>query len=143
MLVDTNTVRSINGQKYLKKKFSGHLIIKEQTLMTFLYHNQATRQSTEMNFTDILVPLFLSVHVCTHTLTGFPPTLLSESGTARHLLRHKRLQGRPRGSVVKNPPANAGDTGLLPGSGRSPGEGNSNHSSIPAWEIPWTEEPGR
>ena len=30
----------------------------------------------------------------------------------------------PSGSVVKNPPVNAGDTGLIPGSGRSPGEGN-------------------
>ena len=29
-------------------------------------------------------------------------------------------------SVVKNPPANAGDTGSTPGSGRSPGEGNGN-----------------
>ena len=27
-------------------------------------------------------------------------------------------------SVVKNPPANAGDAGSVPGSGRSPGEGN-------------------
>ena len=27
---------------------------------------------------------------------------------------------------VKNPPVNAGDTSLIPGSGRSPGEGNSN-----------------
>ena len=30
------------------------------------------------------------------------------------------------GSVVKNPPANSGDAGLIPGSGRSPGEGNGN-----------------
>ena len=30
------------------------------------------------------------------------------------------------GSVIKNPPANAGDAGLFPGSGRSPGEGNGN-----------------
>ena len=30
------------------------------------------------------------------------------------------------GSVVKNLPANAGDTGLIPGSRRSPGEGNGN-----------------
>ena len=50
--------------------------------------------------------------------------------------------GFPGGSVVKNPPANAGDAGSIPGSGRSPGEGNGNHSSILAWEIPWTEEPG-
>ena len=32
----------------------------------------------------------------------------------------------PGGAVVKSPPANAGDTGLIPGSGRSPGEGNGN-----------------
>ena len=34
--------------------------------------------------------------------------------------------GFPRGSVVMNPPANTGDMGLIPGSGRSPGEGNGN-----------------
>ena len=28
--------------------------------------------------------------------------------------------------MVKNLPANAGDTGSIPGSGRSPGEGNDN-----------------
>ena len=28
--------------------------------------------------------------------------------------------------VVKNPPANARDEGWMPGSGRSPGEGNGN-----------------
>ena len=28
--------------------------------------------------------------------------------------------------MVKNPPANAGDAGSIPGSGRSPGEGNGN-----------------
>ena len=32
--------------------------------------------------------------------------------------------GFPSGSVVKNPPANAGDTGRIPGSGRSPGAGD-------------------
>ena len=37
---------------------------------------------------------------------------------------------------------NAGDQGLIPGLGRSTGEGNASHSSILAWEIPWTEEPG-
>ena len=34
--------------------------------------------------------------------------------------------GFSRGSAVKNQPANAGDTGLIPGSGRSPGEGKDN-----------------
>ena len=32
----------------------------------------------------------------------------------------------PGGSVVENSPANAGDMGLIPGSRRSPGEGNGN-----------------
>ena len=32
----------------------------------------------------------------------------------------------PRWSVVKNPPARAGDVGLTPGLGRPPGEGNDN-----------------
>ena len=32
----------------------------------------------------------------------------------------------PGGSMVKNPPANAGDAGLILASGRSPGEGNGN-----------------
>ena len=47
--------------------------------------------------------------------------------------------------MVKNPPANAGDikdTGLIPGLGRHPGGGRATHSSILAWRIPWTEEPG-
>ena len=38
----------------------------------------------------------------------------------------KHNQVFPGGSVVKNLPVNAGDAGLMPGSGRSPGEGNGN-----------------
>ena len=34
--------------------------------------------------------------------------------------------GFPGDSGVKNLPVSAGDAGLIPGSGRSPGEGNSN-----------------
>ena len=45
--------------------------------------------------------------------------------------------------MVKNPPADAGDAGSIPGSGKSPGEeGMATYSSILAWEIPWTEKPG-
>ena len=42
----------------------------------------------------------------------------------------------PGGSVVKNPPANEGVMGSIPGLGRSPGGGNGTHSSILAWRIP-------
>ena len=44
--------------------------------------------------------------------------------------------------MVKNLPANSGDEDSIPSLGRSPGGGNGTHSSIPAWKIPWTEEPG-
>ena len=49
----------------------------------------------------------------------------------------------PCSSVGKESFCNAGDLGSIPGSGRSPGEANGNHSSIFVWRIPWTEEPGR
>ena len=64
---------------------------------------------------------------------------------------HKRELGRGTlgqqwdfhgGSDSKASAYNAGDPGSIPGSGRSPGEGMATHSSILAWKIPWTEEPG-
>ena len=42
---------------------------------------------------------------------------------SRELILELNL-GLPGGSVVKNLPASAGDTGSIPESGRSPGEGN-------------------
>ena len=42
-------------------------------------------------------------------------------------------EGFPGGSDGKEHACSAGDTGLIPGSGRSPGEGNGYHSSILAW----------
>ena len=42
----------------------------------------------------------------------------------------------PSGSVSKESAYNAADTGLIPGSGRSPGEGNGcSQSNILAWRI--------
>ena len=58
----------------------------------------------------------------------------------KYLLETK---GFPGGWEVNASAWNAGDQVSIPGSGRSPGEGNGNHSSILAWRIPWTEEPGR
>ena len=48
-------------------------------------------------------------------------------------------KGFPAGSVVKNLPANEGDTGLIPVLEKE----MATHSSILAWETPWTEETGR
>ena len=57
--------------------------------------------------TDILGSETIHIHTLTHILNII-----------------KLLLGFPGGSVVKNPPANTGDMVLIPGSGRSPGEGN-------------------
>ena len=47
--------------------------------------------------------------------------------------------------MVKKPSANATDVrdvGLIPGPVRALEESMATYSSIPAWKIPWTEEPG-
>ena len=44
--------------------------------------------------------------------------------------------------LVKNQPTNAGDEGSIPGSGRSPGEGNGNPLQCSYLGNLWTEEPG-
>ena len=63
--------------------------------------------------------------------------------------------GFPGGSDGEESACNVGALDSVPGLGRSPGEGNGNpllysclenlvtHSSVLAWRIPWTEEPGR
>ena len=45
-------------------------------------------------------------------------------------------KGFPGGIVVKNPPANAGDAGSIPGSGRSPGGGHGNPPQYSCLENP-------
>ena len=44
--------------------------------------------------------------------------------------------GFPGGSEVKVSACNVGDLGLIPGSGRSPGEGNGNPLQYPCLENP-------
>ena len=53
-------------------------------------------------------------------MQGFFPLLTLPS------ICFKQSKSFPSGLVVKNPSANAGDAGLIPGSGRSPGVGNGN-----------------
>ena len=50
--------------------------------------------------------------------------------------------GFPGGSAGKESACNAGDSGLIPRSGRSPGEGNGNPLQYLARRTPWIEEPG-
>ena len=55
-------------------------------------------------------------------------------------MRSLTFIGLPRWLGGGDPPANTGDAGSIPGSGRSP---MAAHSNILAWKIPWTEAPGR
>ena len=77
---------------------------------------------------------------------GLQPTRLlspwdfpgKSTGVGCHCLLH------PGGSAVKNLPANAGDAGSIPGSGRSYGEGNGNPFQYSCMENPMDRgEPGR
>ena len=51
-------------------------------------------------------------------------------------------KGFPGGSVVKNPPANQETRVQSLDREDALEEETATHSSILAWEIPWTEEPG-
>ena len=51
--------------------------------------------------------------------------------------------GLPQWLSGKESACNAGDAGLILGSGKFPEEGNGNPFHILAWEIAWTEEPGK
>jgi len=51
-------------------------------------------------------------------------------------------RGFPGGSALKNPLVNAGDVVLSLGREDPLEKEMATHSSILAWEMPWTEEPG-
>ena len=51
-----------------------------------------------------------------------------------------RFLGLPWWLSGKESICQPGNTGSIPRSGRSPGEENSNHSSLLSWEIPWSEK---
>ena len=61
---------------------------------------------------------------------------------ALELHNGRSCMGFSCGSVVKNPLANVGKAGSIPGLGRYAGEGNGNLLSILAWRILWMEEAG-
>ena len=55
---------------------------------------------------------------------------------------HRKTWGFPGGAEVKSPPANAGDWVRFLGWEDPLEKEMATHSSILAWRIPWTEEPG-
>ena len=55
---------------------------------------------------------------------------------------YEKERGFPGDSAVKNPPANSGDAGSIPGLGRSPGEENGNPLEYSCLGNPMDVEPG-
>jgi len=53
------------------------------------------------------------------------------------------VEGFLGSTVITNPPANARDTGSIPGIENPQKKEMAIHSRILAWEIPWREESGR
>ena len=60
-----------------------------------------------------------------------------------YLTRAQFFMGFPWSSVSKESACNEEDLSLILGLGRPPEKEMATHSSILAWRILWTEEPGR
>ena len=90
-----------------------------------------------------LQPWWGRLWIGTYNLRKSWPRILKPTNPfQKNSIRVMMTKGFPVGSAVKNSPANVGDAGLIPGLGRSLEEGMTIHSSILAWETPWTEKPG-
>ena len=64
------------------------------------------------------------LHACYHRKGRFHGFQPESHGLSAVPLSESEMLGFPGGSVVKNLPASEGDTGPIPGLGRSPGESN-------------------
>ena len=67
---------------------------------------------------------------------------LDMSEQLSRLPKKRAIVGFSGGSGSKESTCNAGDPGLIPGFGRSPGEGNDYTLQYSSCRILWTEEPG-
>ena len=79
-------------------------------------------------------------HVCLFNnimgIQGLAPTPLVATDRNSNSLNLKEKVGFPGGAMVKNLPPSAGDSGSIPGSGRSSGEGNGNPLQYSCLENP-------
>ena len=91
---------------------------------------------------------FCKIHTILFHMANIKKKILSNLGEKHlegNLTKVNELRGFPGGSVIKNSPANAGDTGSIPGSGRSPGEENWKPAPVllPGKFHGQRKEPGR
>ena len=91
---------------------------------------------------------YIVIHytIICYTTTCYAPLQHSVQSSWCLLKPNSKDWGFLGGTVVKNPPAKAGNTrdvSSIPKSKRSPGIGNGNPLQFFAWKTPWTEEPDR
>ena len=124
--------------------FPGTQFIPVITVSTWVHFTMTEVSSWDSNHTWYSHHFTLFLEVLQAAVTRL--WLLSVSSTMCSAIPHFILtitsKGFTGGSVVKNPAANAGHAGLIPGLGRSPREGNGNPPLYSFWELAWTEEPG-
>ena len=91
--------------------------------------------------TSSFIPVIKASVICFFfsVVKGLPP---GKSLTLLLILHHLHFGLFSDGSVSKESTCNAGDLGSIPGWGRFLEKEMATHSSILAWRIPWTEEPG-
>ena len=89
------------------------------------------------------VPGILQARALEWVAISFSAGLSQGCGNPYRFKECKHLLGFPDGSVVKNPPANAGDLGSIPELRADHLKKEmATHASVLPWEFLWTEGPG-
>ena len=109
------------------------------TLPIISYH----LQHSTVRDTSLEAHRFVSSAKCFILIAWCPAKLSLKCYFSSAFTICKPVQALPRWLSSKESACSAGDTGLIPELGRFSGEEVATLSSILAWEIPCTEEPGR
>ena len=124
--------RTLRGQ-------SSYSLFTMSNTINFGEHNQGIKRLTK--------PVFCFLSSTSHILWSCAKIMSSLTGDillfkcCKFWWGHMQ-SGLPWWLSSKESTCNARDEGSIPWSGRSAGEGHVTHSSILAWRILWTEEPG-
>ena len=107
-----------------------------------LYANKSLQKQNKYAVTKLVIPLACKAQ--TSRAEAVLKECILSSIHLRVTIEYQRHGGFPGSSGVKNLPASAGDARVLTLGLKDPLEKEmATHSSILAWRIPWTEEPGR
>ena len=134
----------------------------EVSIIFYIIDSKSLLNLYHIHFLLCFLPVFVYMQTHTPHNSSYPPPALLASPIAQLIKNPPAMQetpvqfldredslekgqatlpvflGFPCGSAGKESTCNEGDLALIPGLGRSPGEGKGSHSSTLAWKIPWT-----